>query len=224
MEASGQALLSQCPNVPDAVARYNTAPGWSYIKVADGLQTPRDLIFDTQGRLLIVEKGVGLSQHIVDAHGCIVNSRQLIANADLNHGIALTADGYTLYASSPSSVFSWKYDPTTGEPYGAGAFRRSRALEDPPTFPMHAPCRQPASRVPRLGLELRFLRHIAQGSWAVQRVKVTFGLTLSGESTLFCARLVSTCKESRFATRTHTGGRLRLSKERGATTIAFRYF
>ncbi|KAI0467751.1 soluble quino protein glucose dehydrogenase [Xylaria cf. heliscus] len=111
----GQTLLSPCPDVLDAVARYNTAPGWSYIKVAGQLHSPRDLILDSRGRLLIVEEGVGLSQHLVDTNGCITNTRLLIANADLNHGVCLSADGYTLYASSPKSVFSWDYDPTTGD-------------------------------------------------------------------------------------------------------------
>ncbi|KAI8953048.1 soluble quino protein glucose dehydrogenase [Xylaria longipes] len=112
---SAQALLSPCPNVPDAVARYNTAPGWSYVKVAGGLHSPRDLILDSRGRLLIVEKGVGLSQHFVNANGCITNTRLLIYNTELNHGICLSADGHTLYASSPSTVFSWNYDSTTGD-------------------------------------------------------------------------------------------------------------
>ncbi|KAI0908283.1 soluble quino protein glucose dehydrogenase [Ustulina deusta] len=112
--ASGQPLLSSCPNISDPLYPYNTAPGWSYVKVAGGLHSPRDLVLDAEGRLLIVEKGVGLSQHIVDANGCITNTRLLISNADLNHGICLGADGQSLYASSPSSVFSWKYDPTTG--------------------------------------------------------------------------------------------------------------
>lgn len=31
----------------------------------------------------------------------------------LNHGIALSQDGKTLYASSPEAAFSWTYDPTT---------------------------------------------------------------------------------------------------------------
>ncbi|TRX93512.1 hypothetical protein FHL15_005484 [Xylaria flabelliformis] len=114
-EAPSKALLSPCPNVPDAVVRYNTAPGWSYVKVAGGLRRPRDLIFDSQGRLLIVQEGVGLSQHLVNANGCITNTRILISNPDLNHGVCLSVDGNTLYASSSSTVFRWNYDSTTGD-------------------------------------------------------------------------------------------------------------
>ncbi|KAI0416509.1 soluble quino protein glucose dehydrogenase [Xylaria grammica] len=109
-----QALVSSCPDTPGPLYPYMTAPGWSYVKVADGLHSPRDLIFDGQGRLLIIEEEIGLSQHLMDAHGCITHTRLLIENPDLTHGICLSADGETLYASSSSSVFSWTYDPTTG--------------------------------------------------------------------------------------------------------------
>ncbi|KAI0114402.1 soluble quino protein glucose dehydrogenase [Nemania sp. FL0031] len=109
-----QALAQACPGIPASLYSYNTAPGWSYVKVAGGLNHPRDLIFDSQGRLLIVEEHVGVSQHIIDASGCITSTRLLISNPDLNHGLCLSAAGEILYASSASSVFSWSYDPTTG--------------------------------------------------------------------------------------------------------------
>ncbi|KAI0532071.1 soluble quino protein glucose dehydrogenase [Xylaria digitata] len=111
---SSQARIPPCRNIPTSLYPYKTAPGWSYVKVADGLHSPRDLIFDSRGRLLIVEKDVGISQHIVDTNGCITNTRLLIENGDLNHGICLSADEGILYASSSSSVFSWIYDPATG--------------------------------------------------------------------------------------------------------------
>ncbi|KAI1276841.1 soluble quino protein glucose dehydrogenase [Xylaria sp. FL0933] len=112
--ASSQALLPSCPNIRNPLYPYETAPGWSYVKVGDGLHSPRDLVVDGEGRLLIVEEGVGISQHMVDANGCITNTRLLISNTDLNHGISLSPDGQSLYASSASSVFRLKYDPTTG--------------------------------------------------------------------------------------------------------------
>ncbi|KAI0965788.1 soluble quino protein glucose dehydrogenase [Xylaria arbuscula] len=107
--------LPSCPNIPAPLCPYETAPGWSYVKVADGLHSPRDLVLDGKGRLLVVEEGLGISQHIVGSNGCITNTRLLISNTDLNHGISLSADGQTLYASSSSSVFRWEYDPTTGD-------------------------------------------------------------------------------------------------------------
>lgn len=35
-------------------------------------------------------------------------------NSQLNHGLALSTDGHTLYASTVSSVYAWPYAPTTG--------------------------------------------------------------------------------------------------------------
>ncbi|KAI1171987.1 soluble quino protein glucose dehydrogenase [Nemania sp. FL0916] len=113
--SSGQTAPSSCPGVPAPLYPYNTAPGWSSIKVADGLSGPRDLIFDNEKRLLVVEKFVGISQHTVDADGCFTSSRPLISNTGLNHGIVLSADGKTLYASSATSVFSYAYDQATGD-------------------------------------------------------------------------------------------------------------
>ncbi|KAI1302705.1 soluble quino protein glucose dehydrogenase [Xylaria venustula] len=107
--------LPSCLNIPASRYPYETAPGWSYVKVADGLHSPRDLVIDGQGRLLIVEEGLGISQHIVDSNGCITNTRLLISDTDLNHGISLSADGQTLYASSSSSVFRWEYLTATGD-------------------------------------------------------------------------------------------------------------
>ena len=63
----------------------------------------------------MVESGNGITQHVVDANGCIIATRLLIDNPNLNHGICLSADGQTLYASSPSSVFRWTYAPASGD-------------------------------------------------------------------------------------------------------------
>ncbi|KAI0394134.1 soluble quino protein glucose dehydrogenase [Xylariaceae sp. FL0594] len=112
---SSEALLSACPGVPDPLYPYMTAPGWSYTKIAHGLHDPRDLVFDSQGRLLIVQKGLGISQHRLDSNGCITNTTVPVSDASLNHGICLSPDGKTLYASSSSTVFSWAYDSATGE-------------------------------------------------------------------------------------------------------------
>jgi glucose/arabinose dehydrogenase len=51
----------------------------------------------------------------VDSNGCINSSHSLIASQSLNHGIYLSPDGSTLYASSPTTVYSWPYSSTTGK-------------------------------------------------------------------------------------------------------------
>ncbi|KAG7135714.1 hypothetical protein HYQ45_006526 [Verticillium longisporum] len=39
----------------------------------------------------------------------------LSQSPELNHGIALSNDGRTLYASTPDKVFAWVYDPVIGK-------------------------------------------------------------------------------------------------------------
>ncbi|KAI5919141.1 soluble quino protein glucose/sorbosone dehydrogenase [Camillea tinctor] len=112
--ATTQNVSSSCPDIPPPLYPYSLRSGWSAVKVADGLTAPRDLVIDTSSRLLLVQKGVGVSQHTVNVDGCITASQILISKSELNHGIALSPDGRTLYASTSSSVFSWGYDPDTG--------------------------------------------------------------------------------------------------------------
>ncbi|PVH82209.1 hypothetical protein DL98DRAFT_559578 [Cadophora sp. DSE1049] len=72
-----------------------------------------------QGRLLVVQNGVGISQLTLAGNGCIQSSRVLIAQTNLNHGIYLSPSGTTLYASSPTTVWSWTYDPASGNVSGS---------------------------------------------------------------------------------------------------------
>jgi glucose/arabinose dehydrogenase len=43
----------------------------------------------------------------------------LIAQTNLNHGIYLSPNGTTLYASSPTTAWSWTYDPASGNVSGS---------------------------------------------------------------------------------------------------------
>ena len=56
---------------------------------------------------------LGITAHSVTPNGCLTSSKTLIPQRNLNHGIALSHDGKTLYASSATSVFSWTYDANT---------------------------------------------------------------------------------------------------------------
>ncbi|KAI1775819.1 hypothetical protein F4818DRAFT_441097 [Hypoxylon cercidicola] len=108
------AIASSCPNVSTSLYPFEVAKGWTAVKVAGGLQTPRGMVFDSAGRLLIVQNGKGISQHTVDMNGCITSSRFLISIPTLNHGIYFSVDGNTLYASSDSFVYRWSYDSRNG--------------------------------------------------------------------------------------------------------------
>ncbi|ROV94083.1 hypothetical protein VMCG_08261 [Cytospora schulzeri] len=89
---SSPCLATACSNV---LAPSYTPPtvssGWTAQLVANGFTKPRTLAFDSSGALLVLDSGVGL-----------------------NHGLSLSNDGKTIYASNAESVFSWSYDPSSG--------------------------------------------------------------------------------------------------------------
>jgi glucose/arabinose dehydrogenase len=88
-----------------------SAPGWSWVKIAGGLTSPRGVVVDSRGNLLVVEPGKGVTVHTFGSDGCISSSKTLISNPALNHGITLTPDGSTLVVSSLVSAWRYKYDP-----------------------------------------------------------------------------------------------------------------
>ncbi|KAI4685096.1 hypothetical protein J4E81_008909 [Alternaria sp. BMP 2799] len=102
-----------CPDVAELAFPANTAKGWRATKVAGGMTQPRGLIFDNAGNLLVVQNGMGITAHRIAPNGCLTSSKTVIAQRNLNHGITLSHDGKTLFASSATSVFSWSYDAAT---------------------------------------------------------------------------------------------------------------
>jgi glucose/arabinose dehydrogenase len=102
-----------CAGVSALAFPVKTTQGWRATKVAGGLTQPRGLIFDTAGNLLVVQNGLGISVHKIDSNGCFASSKTLITQRNLNHGLALSQDGKTLFASSATSVFAWSYDSAT---------------------------------------------------------------------------------------------------------------
>jgi len=93
--------------------QYTVAPGWQFLKIAGGLQGVRTIVFDPLGNMLVSEARKGISIHTFGENGCISASTMLISDISLNHGLALTPDGKTLYASSERNAMSWTYDPAT---------------------------------------------------------------------------------------------------------------
>ncbi|KAK1026138.1 hypothetical protein LTS16_022591 [Friedmanniomyces endolithicus] len=93
----------------------SVASGYVARLVANNLTKPRGIKFDSNGALLVVEQDVGITAlTLADAgQGCLsVASRKTVINdTTLNHGIELSSDAATLYASSPEAVYSWAYSP-----------------------------------------------------------------------------------------------------------------
>jgi glucose/arabinose dehydrogenase len=90
------------------------ATGWKATKILGGLTSPRSIQFDTAGNMLVVQSGKGITYHVMGADGCITSSKTLVSLNSLNHGIAMSPDGKTIYASSMTQAYSWPYDATAG--------------------------------------------------------------------------------------------------------------
>ena len=76
----------------------NTATGWTANGFANGLTSPRGMIFDKAGHLLVVQSGVGIMAYTLNLDGSAASSKNVLNYTYLNHGIALSTDGATLFA------------------------------------------------------------------------------------------------------------------------------
>lgn len=112
-QSSGQCKIN---SLETSYATPVAADGWSYRLVATELSRPRGILFDTEGALIVVDTGVGLVHLELEDQGrtCLRVRKKtvLLENEDLNHGIAISKDGRTLYASTDDEVYSWSYDPS----------------------------------------------------------------------------------------------------------------
>lgn len=114
-----QSSIASAHCTPTLTAASHAAPsvaeGYVARLVANNLTAPRGIIFDSQGALLVVEQDSGITAlTLVDSgQDCLsVGSRKTVINdTTLNHGIEISNDGTTLYASSPEAVYSWDYSP-----------------------------------------------------------------------------------------------------------------
>ncbi|KAF9763084.1 hypothetical protein IL306_003251 [Fusarium sp. DS 682] len=93
-----------------------TADNWNYSIIANELRRPRGILFDSEGALIIIDSGNGIIHfELEDEGGTCLQVRKkttLLEKDNLNHGIALSKDGRTLYASTSDEVFAWPYDPS----------------------------------------------------------------------------------------------------------------
>ncbi|KAH8595286.1 hypothetical protein B0O99DRAFT_652353 [Bisporella sp. PMI_857] len=103
------AIPASCSGAGSPVFQSVLASGWKATKVLGGLTNPRSMVWDTAGNLLLIQSGRGITVHGVGADGCITSTTTLVSLNSLNHGIAFSLDGKTLYASSMTQVYSWPY-------------------------------------------------------------------------------------------------------------------
>ncbi|KAF9881822.1 hypothetical protein CkaCkLH20_00968 [Colletotrichum karsti] len=115
---SAALAAAQCESLTP-VSQPVLATGYQAKLILNGLSDPRSLQFDTLGNLLIAQQGGTGIQYVklTDNGGlnvCVESQKQLVPNAQLNHGIALSADGKTLYASTATAVLAYPYDAEAG--------------------------------------------------------------------------------------------------------------
>ncbi|KAK3402493.1 hypothetical protein B0T20DRAFT_457798 [Sordaria brevicollis] len=106
-------LPKSCNGVPNMRFQYTLNSAWTVMKIAGSLKQVRTIIWDTEGNMLVQQNTRGVSVHTFGADGCINSTNMLISGGGLNHGLDLTPDGKTLYASSETTLYSWTYDPLT---------------------------------------------------------------------------------------------------------------
>lgn len=106
-------LPASCTGVPNMRYQYSVSAGWKVTKIAGSLQRVRTILWDTNGNMIVSQAGKGLSVHTFGSNGCINSTTMLTSSAALNHGLALSPDGKTLYASGERQAWSWDYNPDT---------------------------------------------------------------------------------------------------------------
>ncbi|KAJ0160455.1 hypothetical protein CTA2_7943 [Colletotrichum tanaceti] len=117
--ASTVVLAQECADVlsPSYTAP-QVAPGWQAQLVATGYKKPRTIHVDSEGALLVLDAAVGVYRVTFQDNGgtClkVMESKLLVNNTRLTHGMAVSEDGKTLYASSVSQVLAWAYDAKAG--------------------------------------------------------------------------------------------------------------
>lgn len=112
--AAPAAIPASCSGAGSPTFQGSLAAGWKATKVAGGLTAPRSIQFDGAGNMLVVQSGKGISYHKMGTDGCVASTKMLISQNNLNHGIAMSPDGKTLYASSMTQAYSWPYDAAAG--------------------------------------------------------------------------------------------------------------
>lgn len=137
--ASSTCLGSVCsPILAPTYTLPTVSSGWTAQLVANGFNKPRSLAFDSSGALLVLDSGVGVKRVTFTDNGgsCLIPDTPVLTvnttsvrishayhrpkddvvvnDSQLNHGLSLSNDGKTIYASNAESVFAWPYDPSLG--------------------------------------------------------------------------------------------------------------
>ncbi|KAB5572764.1 hypothetical protein GE09DRAFT_683719 [Coniochaeta sp. 2T2.1] len=122
------AAAQECITPPTALFKPVMDPNYTSTLLVDGLKAPRDMVFDVTGKLLIVDKGVGVKlitfKELPCDNVCVSSITTIIEDPSLNHGIALPQDQWFgwLYASNSNNVYEYWYNVSDGHASGGGLF------------------------------------------------------------------------------------------------------
>ncbi|KAK6338799.1 hypothetical protein TWF696_009609 [Orbilia brochopaga] len=117
LAAAPAAALAQttCTPLVGDLPAPSMAPGYRSDIAFEGLKFPRGIQWDSAGHLLVVDRGAGIYWFTVDSCLQLQDQRLIINDTELNHGISMSTDGKTLFASTNDVVYSWAYDSMTGD-------------------------------------------------------------------------------------------------------------
>ena len=103
---------NNCSSSVKAITSPVATNGFAWDIIATNVSSPRGIIFDSRGRLLIVQAGTGIIALTLSNTSCsqITQTTTVLQNSSLNHGIEFSVDGGTLYASSSENAWGWKYN------------------------------------------------------------------------------------------------------------------
>ncbi|KAK3341988.1 soluble quino protein glucose/sorbosone dehydrogenase [Lasiosphaeria hispida] len=109
-------VSAQCPGVTKQ-SNQKMASGYTSSVLATGLKTPRGIVMDTEGALLVSEQQGGAVRRLtlkeVGSNVC-VDSNTITNGEQTNHGVTVAADGKTIFVSNLQKVTAYPYDPVAG--------------------------------------------------------------------------------------------------------------
>lgn len=91
--------------------------GYTSAVIATGLRSPRHIVIDTAGNLLVAEGGSSSVRRLVlkeNDDGTVCVTSNAVLTSGTNHEVTLSGDGKTLFVSNLSSVTAYPYDAEKG--------------------------------------------------------------------------------------------------------------
>lgn len=77
-----------CPDAPKPTYPVFAAAGWKVSPVLGRLAgAPRQIMVDSKGHLLVLQRDIGVTGHELDSNGCVTSTKTIVADSQFNHGM-----------------------------------------------------------------------------------------------------------------------------------------